>query len=427
MHDFHYRNGEVYCEGVKAADVAARVGTPFYLYSRHTLTDHYRKIAKAFEPVRPLVCFSMKANSNLAFLRALVKEGAGLDIVSGGELYRALKAGCPARRIVYAGVGKTEEEMREAIRAGILLFNVESLPELESLDRVARRRGRVVNVSLRLNPDVDPRTHQHIATGKKESKFGIDLKTALEIYLEHEDFPNLRITGAHVHIGSQITTSAPFVAAFKKVLAFLQKVEAHGIKIEYVNLGGGLAAIYKEEKPQTAAEYASRVIPLLRKTLFRHDRKAWPLLILEPGRFIAANSGVFVTRVLYVKKSPVKNFLIVDGGMNDLIRPALYGAYHEVWPVKAREGGGTFLSDVVGPICESGDFLAKDRVLPVFESGELLALLGAGAYGFTMSSQYNSRPRAPEVMVSGGRFEVVRERESYRDLVRGERIAPFLK
>ncbi len=422
MHDFYYRKGELYCEGVRVQAIADRAGTPFYLYSYKTLTDHYRKLEKAFRPIKPLICFSMKANSNLAFIRALVKCGSGLDIVSGGELFRALKVGCPSGKIVYAGVGKTETEVAKAIDAGILLFNVESVPELETIDRIARRKRKVVDISLRLNPDVNPNTHQYIATGKKESKFGIDLDRAYEVYLEQGDFPNLRIVGAHVHIGSQITQGGPFVKAFKKVLAFIEKLRTRGVKIEYLNLGGGLAAIYKEEKPQTAAEFAARIIPLLREGVRKGVR-----VIFEPGRFIAANSGIFVTRVLYVKKTRAKDFVIVDGAMNDLIRPALYDAYHEVRPLREIKGKGKILSDVVGPVCESGDFFARNRRLPLFEKGEALAVMTAGAYGFTMSSQYNSRPRVPEIMVKGTRFEIVRARETCKDLVRGERIPMFLK
>ncbi|MBI4549453.1 MAG: diaminopimelate decarboxylase, partial [Candidatus Omnitrophica bacterium] len=394
MHDFSYRDGELYCEKVKVAEIAARVGTPFYLYSHKTLTGHYAKLASALAPLKPLICFSMKANSNLALLKALVKKGSGLDIVSGGELFRALKAGCEPGKIVYAGVGKSEEEIAKAIDSGILLFNVESVPELETIDAIARRKKKVVDISLRLNPDVDPKTHRYITTGKKESKFGIDLGLAHEIYTEQDDFPNLRVTGAHVHIGSQITTGGPFVKAFKKVIGFLEEVESHGVKIRYLNLGGGLAAVYKEEKPQTAAQFAARIIPLLKKQVAKGTR-----IIFEPGRFIAANSGIFVSRVLFMKKSHPKHFIIVDGAMNDLVRPALYGAYHDVLPVKQSRAKARVHCDVVGPICESGDFLAKDRDLPPFQRGDLLAVMTAGAYGFTMSSQYNSRPRAAEVLL----------------------------
>lgn len=424
MHDFIYKNGELYCEGVRVSDIADAAGTPFYLYSYKTITGHYQKLARAFRPVNPLICYSMKANSNLAFIRALVKQGSGLDIVSGGELFRALKAGCPPAKIVYAGVGKSEQEISTAIDAGILLFNVESIPELETIDTIARRKKKTVNISLRLNPDVDPKTHKYITTGKKESKFGIDLDRAYEIYTQQADFPNLRITGAHVHIGSQITSGDPFVKAFKKVLGFLDRVEAQGVRIRYLNLGGGLAAVYKEEKPQTADQYARRILPLLKK--FQSSRREKVKIIFEPGRFIAANSGIFVTRVIYVKKTHAKNFVIVDGAMNDLIRPSLYDAYHEVKPVKETKTQDTVLSDVVGPICESGDFLAKDRRLPPLQKGDALAVMTAGAYGFTMSSQYNSRPRVPEIMVKGNKFVIVRQRETHADLIRGEKVPSFV-
>ena len=424
MHDFNYRNGELYCEGARVSDIAGSAGTPFYLYSYKTITGHYQKLARAFRSVNALICYSMKANSNLAFIRTLVKQGSGLDIVSGGELFRALKAGCPPKKIVYAGVGKNEREIAAALSAGILLFNVESIPELETIDTIARRKKKIVDISLRLNPDVDPKTHKYITTGKKESKFGIDLDRAFEIYTQQADFPNLRITGAHVHIGSQITSGDPFVKAFKKVLGFLDRVEAQGVRIRYLNLGGGLAAVYKEEKPQTADQYARRILPLLKG--FQSKRKEKVKIIFEPGRFIAANSGIFVTRVIYVKKTHAKNFVIVDGAMNDLIRPSLYDAYHEVKPVRECKASNTVLSDVVGPVCESGDFLAKDRQLPALQKGDMLAVMTAGAYGFTMSSQYNSRPRVPEIMVKGNKFAIVRQRETHADLIRGEKVPSFV-
>lgn len=424
MHDFIYKNGELYCEGARVSDIADAAGTPFYLYSYKTITGHYQKLARAFRSVNALICYSMKANSNLAFIRTLVKQGSGLDIVSGGELFRALKAGCPPKKIVYAGVGKNEREIAAALSAGILLFNVESIPELETIDTIARRKKKIVDISLRLNPDVDPKTHKYITTGKKESKFGIDLDRAFEIYTQQADFPNLRITGAHVHIGSQITSGDPFVKAFKKVLGFLDRVEAQGVRIRYLNLGGGLAAVYKEEKPQTADQYARRILPLLKE--FQGKRKEKVKIIFEPGRFIAANSGIFVTRVIYVKKTHAKNFVIVDGAMNDLIRPSLYDAYHEVKPVRESKASNTVLSDVVGPVCESGDFLAKDRQLPALQKGDMLAVMTAGAYGFTMSSQYNSRPRVPEIMVKGNKFAIVRQRETHADLIRGEKVPSFV-
>ncbi len=419
MHDFRYLKNELYCESVRVRDIARKVGTPFYLYSYKTLTEHVEKIVRAFRLVKPLICYSMKANSNVAVLRALVKKGAGLDIVSGGEFFRAKRAGCPPSRIVYAGVGKTEAEIEATVRAGILLFNVESVPELEQIQKVAHRLRQKVDVSLRVNPAVDAQTHAHVATGKSESKFGLDFDQAHRIFKQRASYPDLSICGIHVHIGSQIVKGEPFVKAFRKVLIFVTSLEKEGCEIKFLNLGGGLGIIYSDETPQTAEEFARQILPLF------HGRKY--KLIFEPGRFIAGNSGIFVTQVLYVKTTPEKNFAIVDGGMNDLIRPALYGSYHEVWPIDRRGDERKITYDLVGPICESGDFLAKDRVLQPVSGGDLLALASAGAYGFSMSSNYNARPRVAEVMVRGSRFEVIRARETYADLVRGERIPKWVK
>ena len=419
MHDFRYVNRELYCESVRVRDIAERVGTPFYLYSYKTFVEHLEKLERAFRSVKPLICFSMKANSNLAILRALVKKGAGLDIVSGGELFRAKKAGCPPSKIVYAGVGKTDSEIEEAVRAGILLFNVESLPELDRIQKAAKKLKRKVNVSLRINPDVDPGTHAHIATGKAESKFGLDLDTARLAFARSRRYPNLSICGVHVHIGSQIVRGEPFVKAFRRVLIFLTCVEQDGHKIKYVNLGGGLGIIYSDERPQTAEQFARQILPLFRGKHYK--------LIFEPGRFIAGNSGIFVTRILYIKRTKAKNFVIIDGGMNDLIRPALYGSYHDIWPLLKNGRARKLRYDVVGPICESGDFLAKNRQIQELKPDDLIAFASAGAYGFSMSSNYNARPRVAEVMVRGRRFEVVRRRESVEDLVRGERIPSWLR
>lgn len=419
MHDFRYRNSELYCEDVRVRDIAESVGTPFYLYSYKTLTDHLIKIQRAFRSVNPLICFSMKSNGNLAVLRALVQKGAGIDIVSGGELFKALKVGCPSNRIVYAGVGKTDREIEEAIRARVLLLNVESLPELEAVERVAAKRKTKVNVSLRVNPGIDPHTHEYVATGKAESKFGLDLDTAHSVFLNAERYPHLSVCGIHVHIGSQITEGEPFVRAFRKLMIFVTSLEKEGHRIKFLNLGGGLGIIYSEEKPQTAAEFSKLILPLFRRCRYR--------LIFEPGRFIVGNAGILVSKVLYIKKTKSKYFAIMDAGMNDLIRPALYGAHHEVWPLEQHPSAKHFKYDVVGPICESGDFLATDRNVEELKPGNCLALASAGAYGFTMSSQYNARPRAAEVMVKAGRFEVVRRRERYDDLVRGEQIPVFLK
>lgn len=419
MHEFKYRGNELYCEDVRIDKITSSVGTPFYLYSYKTLIDHYRKLADAFKGLNPLICFSMKANSNLAVLRALVKAGAGLDVVSGGELYKALKVDCVPKKIVYASVGKTEGEIESAIEAGILFFNVESLPELALIDKIAHRLGKIVDCALRANPDIDPKTHKFISTGKGENKFGLDFKTVEKTFLHRGRYPNVRLRGIHIHIGSQITESEPFRRAIKKVVALIRGLEDRDIKIEWLNIGGGLGIIYRKERPQTAARFASVVAPLLKGL----DVK----LILEPGRFIAGNSGILVTKVTYVKRTRAKNFVIVDAAMNDLIRPSLYDAYHEVLPVVRRAVRGQILVDVVGPVCESGDVLARDRRLPIFEPGELLAIMGAGAYGFTMSSNYNSRPRASEVMVIKGKFYIVHERETYDDLIRGEIIPRQLR
>ncbi len=419
MHDFHYLNRELYCESVRVCDIAERVGTPFYLYSYKTFTEHLTKIQRAFRSVKPLICFSMKANSNLAILRALVKKGAGLDIVSGGELFRAKKAGCLVSKIVYAGVGKTDSEIEDAIRTRILLFNVESIQELARIQRIAKKLNQKVNVSLRVNPDVDPGTHAHITTGKAESKFGLDMDTVRVIFMRQAQHPNLSICGVHVHIGSQITKGEPFVKAFRKVLIFLTYLEKEGHKIKFLNLGGGLGIIYSDERPQTADKFAKQVLPLFKGKKYQ--------LIFEPGRFIAGNSGIFVTRVIYIKQTKAKNFAIIDGGMNDLIRPALYGSFHDIWPVKQNGTAKKLIYDVVGPICESGDFLAKNRMVQELQANDLIAFASAGAYGFSMSSNYNARPRVAEVLVRGSRFEIVRERETYNDLVRGERIPNWVK
>lgn len=419
MHEFKYRGNELYCEDVKVSEVAKACGTPLYLYSYKTLIDHYQKLVRAFKEINPLICFSMKANSNLAVLRALVKAGAGLDVVSGGELYKALKVGCVPKKIVYASVGKTEAEIESAIKAGILFFNVESLPELALIDKIAHRLGKIVDCALRANPDIDPKTHKFITTGKAVNKFGLDFKTVEETFTHRGRFPNVRLRGIHIHIGSQITESAPFRRAIKKVVVLIKRLEDKDIKIEWFNIGGGLGIIYKDERPQTAQRFAKVVLPLLKGL----DVK----LILEPGRFIAGNSGILVTKVTYVKRTRAKNFIVVDAAMNDLIRPSLYDAYHEVLPIIRRPVRERILADVVGPVCESGDVLARDRRLPIFESGELLAIMGAGAYGFTMSSNYNSRPRACEVMVIKGKFYIVHEREAYEDLIKGEKIPKELK
>jgi len=413
LHDFYYLAKDLYCEKVRVREIVDSVGTPVFIYSHRTITGHYQKLAHAFRSVRPLICYSMKANSNLAVLKSLVSVGAGLDIVSGGELFRALRVGCDPQKIVYAGVGKTGQEIEGGIRAGILLFNVESQAELVEINRIAAKMKKKVQVSLRVNPGVDPNTHAHIATGKAESKFGMDLDVVHAIFIKREAFPSVSISGIHFHIGSQIVTGDPFLKAFRKVLIFVTNLEKSGYPIRYLNVGGGLGIIYSDERPQTADEFAKGLLPLFKKRKFK--------LIFEPGRFIVGNGGILVTQVLYIKQTPMKNFAIVDAGMNDLVRPTLYDSHHEIWPLEKDEKRKRWVYDVVGPVCESGDFLAKDRYVQELSGGERLALLSAGAYGFSMSSNYNSRPRAAEVLVKGKEFSVVRRRETYEDLVRGER------
>ena len=415
MHDFNYRHNNLYCESVAIEELAKEYGTPLYVYSRSTLVGHYRKIKEAFSRINPLICFSMKANSNLAICRALVKEDAGLDVVSGGELYRAFKTGVSPKRIVYAGVGKTEKEIETAIRHNIFLFNAESIPELELINRIAGGLGIRQDVAIRINPDIKPKTHSYITTGHGDNKFGIDFKTARGIFLNRDEYENLDISGIHMHIGSQIVYAGPFVKAIEKIVNFINDLEKNGVNIRWLNIGGGLGIIYSDERPQTAREYANAVIPVLKKINAN--------IILEPGRFIVGNSGVLVTKILYIKETPRKNFAIVDSGMNDLIRPSLYEAYHEILPVRSSSYSGSKdirLFDVVGPICESGDFLGRDRKFIDLRQGNLLAVMGAGAYGFSMSSNYNSRPRPADVLVEGSKARLIRRRETYEDLTRTE-------
>lgn len=420
MHEFKYRRNYLYCEDIKVQDLANRFGTPLYIYSYHTLIDHFVKLEAAFGGVEPLICYSVKANSNLAILKVLVDKGAGLDIVSGGELFRALKAGCPSEKIVYASVGKTEKEIEEAIRRQILFFNVESLSELENINRIAKRLNKVINVAIRINPDVEPKTHKFITTGKITNKFGIDFKSAHKILFLRHNFSHIRILGLHIHIGSQITVCEPFVAAIKKVVNFIGQLKKECIGLEYLNIGGGLGIVYDSEKPQTAQKFAKKILPLLKKTGLK--------IILEPGRFIIGNAGILVTKALYIKSTPKKKFIIVDAGMNDLIRPALYGAYHQIIPLRTTDDGRrtTEKVDIVGPICESSDFFAKDRRVPAVKEGEYLAIMSAGAYGFSMSSNYNSRPKSEEILVVKDKVFVIRKREAFEDLMYHEVIPHFL-
>lgn len=413
MNYFEYRGLELYCEDVPVEQIAAEVGTPFYLYSASTIERHYKVFTEAFSQCDHMVCFSIKANSNLAVLKLMAELGAGADIVSGGELFRALRAGFKADRIVFSGVGKRVDEIRSALDAGVLMFNVESRDELLAINHTAGQIGKKAPVALRVNPDVDPKTHPYISTGMKKNKFGIPMAEALPIYMEAAELDWIDIKGVDCHIGSQLTTSEPFGEAVLRLMSLVKELEARGIAVKYFDVGGGLGIVYDEESPPLPANYAKTIIEALGKD----DRT----LILEPGRVIVGNAGILVTRTLYNKKGATKNFIIVDAGMNDLIRPSLYDAYQEVIPV-IKNGREEIVADVVGPICESSDFLARDHQLPLMKPGELLAVMSAGAYGFPMASQYNSRPRVAEVMVKSDRFKVVRDRETYEDLVRGERF-----
>jgi diaminopimelate decarboxylase len=417
MHHFTYQNDKLLCEAVPVADIAAAVGTPFYLYSAATLRRHFQIFDQAFRGIPHLTCFAAKACSNIAILRLFATMGGGADIVSGGELFRALQAGIDPRRIVYSGVGKTEEEMRFGLASGILMFNVESAEELATLRQVAAAMKTAAPVSLRVNPDVDPKTHAYISTGLAKNKFGIPVDQAEEVYLAARQMPEIEIKGVSCHIGSQLTDISPFVESLRKLKTFIARLQTADIRISHLDLGGGLGIRYNSEEPPPPAAYAEAI----KAEMTGLDCT----LILEPGRVIVGNAGILVTRVLYTKEGPTKKFIVVDAGMNDLARPSLYGAYHAIRPVAAQQE--TLIADVVGPICETGDFLARDQEVPAARAGELLAVMSAGAYGFSMSSNYNSRPRVAEVLVNDQDFRVIRARETYEDLVRGERIPDFLQ
>ncbi len=423
MHHFIYKDNELYCESVAISDIAREVGTPFYLYSSATLTHHFNTFDKSFGELPHLTCFAVKSCSNLAVLRLFSTLGAGADIVSGGELYRSLKAGIGPRRIIYSGVGKTEEELRYGLVSDILMFNVESEQELERLQQVALEQDLVAPVSFRINPDVDPKTHAYISTGLAKNKFGIPIEQAEKIYLRARNMSHIKILGVSCHIGSQLTEISPFTETLQKVKLFINKLEAHGISIDYLDLGGGLGVRYLDEKPPHPQEYA--------RALKDEMEGLECTLILEPGRVIVSNAGILISRVLYTKQTGTKNFIIVDAAMNDLARPSLYDAHHDILPVKKKAGQpdeeSLQIVDVVGPICESGDFLARDRELPAFDQGDLMAVMSSGAYGFTMSSNYNSRPRAAEVLVKDDQFYIIRERENYETLIRDESIPDFLE
>jgi diaminopimelate decarboxylase len=424
MDHFNYKNNELHCENVPASRIAAEVGTPVYVYSKATLLHHYRQVADAFAAINPTICYSIKSCGNLHICRLLIEAGCGMDVTSGGELFRALKAGCDPKKIIYAGVGKTDDEIRMAIDAGIAAFNIESEAEIENIDRVAGAMNKTAVGALRVNPDVDPgaKTHAKTTTGKKENKFGVDIDRAQRVFEQYKSLKNLRLAGLHLHIGSPIYDIAPYVEAITKANALIERLTKSGHQIEWLDMGGGFAVNYKHPaQALPVTEHAKALLPLLQGKPYK--------LAIEPGRYIVGNAGIMLTQVLYRKQGGEKKFVIIDAGMNDLIRPTLYDAYHFIWPVKpdvknipaARDedlkpiDGETV--DIVGPICESGDYLAKNRVLPQTKRGDLLAVFTAGAYGFAMSSNYNNRPRAAEVLVDGDQFTVIRRRETYDDLI----------
>jgi diaminopimelate decarboxylase len=415
MDFFQYRGDTLHAEEVPLDRLASEFGTPAYVYSRATLERHWHAFDRAFADRPHLVCYAVKANGNLGVLNTLARLESGFDIVSLGELERVLAAGGEARRVVFSGVGKRLDEMRRALELGIRCFNVESEAELDRLNRVAGEVGRPAPVSLRVNPDVDPKTHPYVATGLKESKFGIDVADALAVYRRAQDLPNLEVVGIDCHIGSQLTSLSPFLDALDRVLALVHRLADEGIALHHLDVGGGLGVRYRDETPPEPAEYAAAINARLAGLAME--------VLIEPGRAIVANAGVLLTRVEYLKPTAHRRFAIVDAAMNDLIRPALYEAYHEVVPVRRDGGGEEAAYDLVGPVCESGDFLARDRTLRL-ASGDLLALRTAGAYGFSMASNYNGRPRPPELMVDGDRVHVVRRRETCHDLYRGESVLP---
>jgi diaminopimelate decarboxylase len=415
MTAFGYQGDVLCCEEVPLSAIARAVGTPCYIYSYRSLVEGYQALDQVFAGLPHVICYAMKANANLAILRAFIDQGGGVDIVSGGELFRALRAGADPHKIVFAGLGKTAGEIEAALQAGILLLNVESRPEMVAIQAVAAKLGTRAPVALRVNPDVDPKTHPYIATGLRQSKFGLPIQAALDIYREMRAFRSLDPVGIQAHIGSQITEVGPFQEAVAKMAALVTALRRDGFDIRYLDIGGGLGIRYKDEGPPAAAEYANTLRPLL--------GDLGCIVVMEPGRWLVGNAGILVTQVLYTKANEDKKFLVVDAGMNDLIRPSLYDAYHAIVPVARPVNGQPETTlDVVGPICESGDFLAKERPLPPCQAGDLLAVMSAGAYGFAMASNYNARPRAAEVMVRGDQFRVIRARETYEDLVRGELI-----
>ncbi len=421
MDHFNYKNGRLFAERVDVADIAAEVGTPAYIYSKATFLDHLHKVQAAYADVEHLICYSIKACGNINILKFLAEAGSGFDIVSGGELYRAQSAGADCSKIVYAGVGKTDSEITEALNAQIGYFNIESEAELENLIELAKKRKKTTKAALRVNPDVDPQTHTYTATGQKETKFGVDIERARRVFAEYGKDKNVRLCAIHVHLGSAGRTVEPYVEAVRKAIGLIEQLRSDGFVIEALDVGGGYGADYETDTAPLAADYASAIIPFVKGKNLK--------LILEPGATIAANSGILLTKVLYLKTGGEKKFVIVDAGMNDFIRPPLYGAFHFIWPAAVQERfvpakrqkelkiDGLDLVDVVGPICENADFFAQDRAIPPVKRGDFISIFTAGAYGYTMSSNYNAHPLAAEVLVDGDKFTIIRKRQNYEDLV----------
>jgi diaminopimelate decarboxylase len=429
MDYFNYKNGKLFAENVDVEQIAAEVGTPTYIYSKATFIEHLHRIQKAYAELDTTICYSIKACGNINILKFLAKEGSGFDIVSGGELYRVLQAGGDPAKIVYAGVGKTDSEIIEALNAGIGYFNIESEAELENLIRLAKRNrsahDKQPRAALRVNPDVDYKTHTFLTTGRKETKFGVDIERAQKVFADYGDNGAVKLSAIHVHLGTSGKKIDPYVEAVQKILPLIDRLRSNGHNIEALDLGGGYGADYESDTVPSADEYAAGIVPLLKDKNLK--------LILEPGKSISANAGILLTRVLYTKRGGAKEFVIVDAGMNDLIRPSLYDAFHFIWPAKVQtkfvpkqrsrdlQLEGTTVVDVVGPICEGADFFAKDRALPPVQRGDLLCIFTAGAYGFSMSSNYNARCRAAEVLVDGDKFSLIRKRETYEDLTAPEK------
>jgi diaminopimelate decarboxylase len=407
---FNYKNGTLFCEELPIPEIAEKVGTPFYLYSKNTLMRHYRRLEESLADIDHLICYAMKANPSLAICRLLAEAGAGADVVSGGELYRALRVGIAPEKIVFNGNAKNPEELSYALENDVLMFNVDSKDELVSLDSIAGEMGRKARVALRVNPDIDPRTHPYISTGLKENKFGIAIEHAIEFYREADSMPNIEVVGVHKHIGSQIVELSPFVDSLERIMSLVAELERFGLNIRYIDMGGGIGITYSDEKPPSFEDYVGAVRPLI--------DGANRTLIVEPGRVIIGNAGILVAKVLNIKRTGSKNFVVVDAAMNDLIRPSMYGAYHRIIPIERRQDeSATIVADVVGGICESGDFFARDRELPHLEPGEMIAIMSAGAYSSAMSSNYNSRPLIAEIMVDQTTIKTIRRRQTFEEMV----------